>query len=38
VARLTERGRRLAWFVGLYVTSAVLFAAFVYALRAIIPR
>lgn len=29
---------RLAWFVGFYAVSLVLFAALVYGLRAIIPR
>ena len=29
---------RLAWFVGYYALSIVLFAALVYGLRAIIPR
>jgi len=29
---------RLAWFVGFYALSVVLFAALVYGLRAIIPR
>ena len=29
---------RLAWFVGFYALSLVLFAALVYGLRAIIPR
>jgi hypothetical protein len=29
---------RVVWFVGLYVVSAVLFAAAVYGLRAVIPR
>ena len=29
---------RLAWFVGLYAVSIVLFAALVYGMRALIPR
>ena len=29
---------RLAWFVGLYAVSLVLFTVLVYGLRAIIPR
>ena len=31
-------GRRLLWFVLLYLVSAVAFAAVVYGLRAIVPR
>jgi hypothetical protein len=30
--------RQLAWFIGFYAVSLVLFAALVYGLRAIIPR
>ena len=30
--------KRLVWFVALYAASAVAFAAFVYSLRAIVPR
>ncbi len=30
--------RRIAWFVGLYAISLVLFAALVYGVRALIPR
>ena len=33
-----RRGRRVAWFLALYATSAVAFAAFTYGLRALIPR
>ena len=33
-----SKGRRLVWFIGIYATSVVLFAAAVYTLRAIIPR
>jgi len=29
---------RLAWFIGIYAASIVLFAALVYGMRAIIPR
>jgi hypothetical protein len=29
---------RVVWFIGLYVVSAVLFAAVVYGLRAVVPR
>jgi len=37
--REPARGRwRLAWFVGLYAVSIVLFAALVYGMRALIPR
>lgn len=31
-------GRRLAWFVLLYVASACAFAAAVYGFKAIVPR
>ena len=30
--------QRVVWFIGLYIVSAVLFAAAVYGLRAVIPR
>jgi hypothetical protein len=29
---------RLAWFIGLYIASAAIFAVVVYGLRAMIPR
>ena len=31
------RGRRLLWFLGLYVVSLVAFAVMVYGLRALAP-
>lgn len=33
-----RRGKRLLWFVALYVASLAAFAALVYGLRGIIPR
>lgn len=33
---MTDRTRRLLWFVGLYVVSAALFSATVYGLRALL--
>ncbi|WP_255726535.1 hypothetical protein [Microvirga sp. ACRRW] len=33
-----RRGKRLLWFVALYVASLVVFAALVYGLKLIIPR
>ncbi len=33
-----RRGKRLLWFVALYVMSLVIFAALVYGLKLIIPR
>jgi hypothetical protein len=34
---MSERMRRIAWFVGLYVVALGAFAAVVYTLRAIVP-
>lgn len=34
---MSERVRRIAWFVGLYVVALAAFAGVVYALRAIMP-
>lgn len=34
---MSERMRRIAWFVGLYVVALVAFTGLVYGLRAIVP-
>jgi hypothetical protein len=34
---MSERMRRIAWFLGLYVVALVVFAGLVYGLRAIVP-
>jgi hypothetical protein len=36
--RRSSRLSRLGWFILLYIASAAAFAAFVYGLRALIPR
>jgi hypothetical protein len=36
--RRSSRLSRLGWFILIYVASAAVFAAFVYGLRALIPR